>query len=195
MRGEVVAGMEWTWTTWRWWRWTKKGITTWVRLGKAEISNPLFIESQVPPDSYIVLGLWNKQTREQSIKHVKPKLPLHPKAGRASLNSPAEHSWYYLGLFEFLIVVGLQFDQGAKYVLVLVGILIAQQHVLRLLVHAGLLKVLQSGCGVFLKTPRQTDTVKQQTLKECCSIIGFYIKRTKVVGHWPIVNCWLTYAK
>lgn len=101
----------------------------------------------------------------------------------------------YLGLFQLLVVVSLQLDEGAEDVLVLVGILVAQQHMLGLLVYAGLLQVLQSGCGVFLKTPRQTDTVKQQTLKECCSIIGFYIKRTKVVGHWPIVNCWLTYAK
>lgn len=50
-----------------------------------------------------------------------------------------------LGLFQFLIVVGLQLDQRAEYVLVLVGILVPQEDMLRLLVHAWLLQVLQSG--------------------------------------------------
>lgn len=57
-----------------------------------------------------------------------------------------------LGLFQLLVIVGLQFDQRPKDVLVLVGVLVAQEHVLRLLVHPGLLKVLQRGCGVFLES-------------------------------------------
>lgn len=32
-------------------------VTTWIRLGQCKIGNPLFIQSQVPPDRYIVLGL------------------------------------------------------------------------------------------------------------------------------------------
>lgn len=32
-------------------------ITTWIRLGQCEIGNPLFIQSQVPPDGYVVLSL------------------------------------------------------------------------------------------------------------------------------------------
>lgn len=70
----------------------------------------------------------------------------------------------YLGLFQLLVVVSLQLDEGAEDVLVLVGILVAQQHMLGLLVYAGLLQVLQSGCGVFLKTHSQTTA----TDKECC---------------------------
>lgn len=57
----------------------------------------------------------------------------------------------YLGLFQLLVVVSLQLDEGAEDVLVLVGILVAQQHMLGLLVYAGLLQVLQSGCGIILR--------------------------------------------
>ena len=59
-----------------------------------------------------------------------------------------------LGLFELLVVVCFQFDQRAEDVLVLVGVLIAQQHVLGLLVHTGLLQVLQGGAGVILGAQR-----------------------------------------
>lgn len=48
----------------------KVNITTWIRLGKGEISNPLFIQSQVPPDSYIVLGL-KRNTEEKEWEHDK----------------------------------------------------------------------------------------------------------------------------
>lgn len=45
----------------------------------------------------------------------------------------------HLRLFEFLVIVGLQLDKRTKDVLVLIGILIAQQHMLGLLIHARLL--------------------------------------------------------
>lgn len=45
----------------------------------------------------------------------------------------------HLRLFEFLVIVGLQLDKRTKDVLVLIGVLIAQQHMLGLLVHARLL--------------------------------------------------------
>ena len=63
----------------------------------------------------------------------------------------------YLGLFKLFVVVGLQFDEGPEDVLVLVGVLVAQQHVLGLLVHPGLLQVLQGGCGVVLRETQGLD--------------------------------------
>lgn len=45
----------------------------------------------------------------------------------------------HLRLFEFLVIVGLQLDKRTKDVLVLIGVLIAQQHMLGLLIHSRLL--------------------------------------------------------
>lgn len=56
----------------------------------------------------------------------------------------------YLGLLKLLVIVSLQFDQWAKDVLVLVGVLVAQQHMLGFLVHTGFLQVFQGGTGVVL---------------------------------------------
>lgn len=56
----------------------------------------------------------------------------------------------HLRLFEFLVIVGLQLHQGTKDVLVLIGVFVAQQHMLRLLVHTRLLQVLQGRRRVFL---------------------------------------------
>ena len=56
----------------------------------------------------------------------------------------------YLGLLKLLVVVSLQFDQRAKDVLVLVGILVAQQHMLGFLIHARFLQVFQGGSGIVL---------------------------------------------
>lgn len=58
----------------------------------------------------------------------------------------------YLRLFEFLVVVSLQLYQRTEDVLVLIGILVAQQHVLGLLVHTRLLQVLQGRRRVFLES-------------------------------------------
>lgn len=46
---------------------------------------------------------------------------------------------HHLGLLELLVVVGLELDEGPEDVLVLVGVLVAQEHMLWLLVHARLL--------------------------------------------------------
>ncbi len=65
----------------------------------------------------------------------------------------------YLGLLKLLVVVSLQFDQRAKDVLVLVGVLIAQQHMLGLLVHSRFLQVFQGGTRVVLGGNKVTATV------------------------------------
>lgn len=48
------------------------------------------------------------------------------------------NSAQYLGFFQLLVVVSLQFDQRTKDILVLVGVFVAQQHMLRFLIHTGL---------------------------------------------------------
>lgn len=71
-----------------------------------------------------------------------------------SYKAPLEEQFRYLGLLKLLVVVGLQFDQRAKDVLVLVGILITQQHMLGLLVHSRFLQVFQGGSGVVLSVDK-----------------------------------------
>jgi hypothetical protein len=55
-----------------------------------------------------------------------------------------------LALLESLIVVRLNFDQRPEDILVLVCILIAQQDGLRLVIYAGLLKILERCFGVLV---------------------------------------------
>lgn len=56
----------------------------------------------------------------------------------------------YLGLFEFLVVISFQLNERTKDVLVLIGVFISQQDVLRLLIHTRLFQVLQGRSGIFL---------------------------------------------
>ena len=56
----------------------------------------------------------------------------------------------YQGLFGLLVLVGLEFDEGAEDVLVLVGVLVPQQHRQGFVVHSGLFEILQFGVGVAL---------------------------------------------
>lgn len=76
--------------------------------------------------------------------------------------SYSEVKFRYLGLLKLLVVVRLQFDQRAKDVLVLVGVLIAQQHMLGLLVHSRFLQVFQGGTGVVLEGNKVTATVNKK---------------------------------
>lgn len=70
----------------------------------------------------------------------------------------------YLGLLKLLVIVSLQFDQRAKDVLVLVGIFIAQQHMLGLLVHSRFLQVFQGGAGVVLEGSNVKATVNRKCI-------------------------------
>lgn len=86
-----------------------------------------------------------------NVQNTKPKTFFKTlKSYKASL----EEQFRYLGLLKLLVVVGLQFDQRTKDVLVLVGILITQQHMLGLLVHSRFLQVFQGGSGVVLSVDK-----------------------------------------
>lgn len=61
---------------------------------------------------------------------------------KTQMNSILALFCYYLGLFEFLIIVSLQLHKRTKDVLVLVSILITEQHMLGFFIHTGLLQVL-----------------------------------------------------
>lgn len=61
----------------------------------------------------------------------------------------------HLGLFKLLVIICLQFDQRAKDVLILVGIFIAEQHVLGLFVHTRLLQILKGCSWILLQTKDQ----------------------------------------
>lgn len=68
----------------------------------------------------------------------------------------------HLRFFQFLIVVSLQFHKRAKDVLVLVGVLIAEQYMLGFLIHAWLLQVLQSRSGIFLSAGNMLSVTQDQ---------------------------------
>lgn len=72
----------------------------------------------------------------------------------------------YLGLLKLLVIVSLQFDQRAKDVLVLVGVLIAQQHMLGLLVHSRFLQVFQGSTGVVLGANKIKATVDTRYISD-----------------------------
>lgn len=56
----------------------------------------------------------------------------------------------YLWLLKLLVVVSFQFDQRAKYILVLISILVTQQYMLGLLIYSRFLQVFQGGSGIVL---------------------------------------------
>lgn len=70
--------------------------------------------------------------------------------------STSELKFKYLGLLKLLVIVSLQFDQGAEDVLVLVGIFITQQHMLGLLINSWFLQIFQGGAGVVLLRKKKT---------------------------------------
>ena len=62
-----------------------------------------------------------------------------------------------LALLEALVIVGLDLDERAEDILVLVRILVAQDDRLRLVVDAGLLEVFK--CGISVLTPQVFESV------------------------------------
>lgn len=46
---------------------SKLHINTWIRLGKSEIRNPLFIQSQVPSDRNVVLSLLQSNIKKYNL--------------------------------------------------------------------------------------------------------------------------------
>lgn len=79
--------------------------------GEKEVGDPLLVQSHVPADHNILLGL---------------------------------------GLLHLLVIISLQLDEGPKDVLVLVGILIPQEHRVGILILAGLFKIFEGGHRVIL---------------------------------------------
>ena len=54
----------------------------------------------------------------------------------------------HLGFFKALIIVGLEFNEGSKNILVLIGIFVSQLYLLSVLINTRLLKILQVSIGI-----------------------------------------------
>lgn len=69
----------------------------------------------------------------------------------------------YLWLLKLLVVVSFQFDQRAKYILVLISILVTQQYMLGLLIYSRFLQVFQGGSGIVLQENHKKTIKKKST--------------------------------